>query len=114
MAARKLAERCEARLRAQGRWRVISAEELAAHATLASGAWVAVDGRVYDITHHVQTHPGWSCGCAVSTLMATLRCLGTDCTEEFGEVHSARATAQLQPYLIGRLAAHGHPPPPTQ
>ena len=102
-AAARLAARIEARLRHKGRWRAdITRAELAAHCTPAS-AWVAVGGQVYDITHHVQDHPGWTCGCAVSTLMATLRVLGSDCTEEFNGVHTARACAQLQPYLIGRL-----------
>lgn len=32
--------------------------------------------QVYDITHHVQAHKGWTCGCATSTLLATLRVMG--------------------------------------
>lgn len=37
--------------------------------------------QVFDITHHVLTHPGWTSGCATSQLLAILRTLGTDCTE---------------------------------
>lgn len=37
---------------------------------------VAISLQVYDITRHVQNHPGWNCGCAVSELLAILRTLG--------------------------------------
>ena len=63
------------RLRKQGKLRKISEDELAAHNAPESG-WIAVDGAVYDITVHVLHHSGWNCGCAVSELMAILRCLG--------------------------------------
>jgi hypothetical protein len=59
---------------------------------------------VYDITRHVLSHPGWTTGGATSQLLAILRTLGTDCTEEVHMVHSQRALAQLQPYMIGVLA----------
>lgn len=39
-------------------------------------------GQVYDITPHVQAHAGWTSGCATSQLLAILRTLGTDCTDE--------------------------------
>ena len=60
--------------------------------------------QVYDITRHVLSHPGWTTGGATSQLLAILRTLGTDCTEEVHMVHSQRALAQLQPYMIGVLA----------
>lgn len=66
-------------------------------------AWLVVSGRVYDITQHVLSHPGWTSGCGTSQLLAILRTLGTDCTDEVLMVHSARALAQLAPYLIGLL-----------
>ena len=59
--------------------------------------------QVYDITEHVRTHAGWSSGCATSQLLAILRTLGTDCTEEVLMVHSRRALAQFAPFLIGVL-----------
>ena len=59
--------------------------------------------QVYDITAHVLEHPGWKCGCATSQLLAILRTLGTDCSEEVNMVHSQRALLQLQPYMIGIL-----------
>lgn len=60
--------------------------------------------QVYDITRHVLEHPGWSSGCGTSQLLAILRTLGTDCTEEVLMVHSQRALAQFAPFMIGVLA----------
>lgn len=59
--------------------------------------------QVYDITHHVLTHPGWTSGCGTSQLLAILRTLGTDCTEEVIMVHSQRALARFAPFMIGVL-----------
>lgn len=59
--------------------------------------------QVYDITPHVLQHPGWTSGCGTSQLLAILRTLGTDCSEEVRAVHSTRALLQLQPFLIGVL-----------
>lgn len=58
---------------------------------------------MYDITQHVLQHPGWTSGCGTSQLLAILRTLGTDCSEEVRAVHSTRALLQLQPFLIGVL-----------
>ncbi len=63
------------RLLKAGKLHKISAAELAAHSSPDDG-WIAVQGAVYDITIHIQRHPGWKCGCAVSELMAILRTLG--------------------------------------
>lgn len=60
--------------------------------------------QVYDITQHVLSHPGWTSGCGTSQLLAILRTLGTDCSEEVHAVHSTRALLQLQPFLIGVVA----------
>lgn len=92
----------EARLERSGRLGRYTMAEVARHNSKESG-WVVVDGKVFDITHHVVTHPGWECGCATSQLLAILRTLGTDCTEEVHEIHSRRALAQFAPYLIGLL-----------
>ena len=59
--------------------------------------------QVYNITQHVLQHPGWTSGCGTSQLLAILRTLGTDCSEEVRAVHSTRALLQLQPFLIGVL-----------
>ncbi|KAL4443936.1 hypothetical protein ABPG75_011673 [Micractinium tetrahymenae] len=103
---RKVVGLVEARLRQGGRLRRYALAEVAAHNSKDDG-WVAVDGKVFDITHHVLTHPGWTSGCATSQLLAILRTLGTDCTEEVLMVHSAKALAQFAPYLIGVLAEDG-------
>lgn len=89
-----------------GRLRRYTLADVARHNTK-DDAWVAVDGRVFDITHHVATHPGWTSGCATSQLLAILRTLGTDCTEEVLTVHSAKALAKFAPFLIGVLAEEG-------
>lgn len=83
-----------ARLVAQGRWQRITMAEVEQHASKDSG-WIVVDGLVYDITHHVLSHPGWTCGCAVSTLSAILRTLGTDCSEEVHQVGAVRGEGAL-------------------
>ncbi|KAL4527843.1 hypothetical protein Ndes2526B_g08494 [Nannochloris sp. 'desiccata'] len=90
------------RLKKQGKLRKITLEDLALHST-PEKAWISVQGAVYDITEHVKRHAGWKCGCAVSELMAILRCLGTECTEEFLEIHSQHAIQRMQPYMIGEL-----------
>jgi Cytochrome b5-like Heme/Steroid binding domain len=64
------------RLRKRGKLRKVTLQDLALHSIPESG-WIAVQGLVYDITEHVKRHAGWKCGCAVSELMAILRCLGT-------------------------------------
>jgi cytochrome b involved in lipid metabolism len=99
-----LAAAVEARLRAAGRLRHVTRAELARHAA-PDDAWIAVGGRVYDISRHVAEKS--RSGGATSTLLAILRTAGTDCTAEFGEVHSARAAAQLQPYMVGVLVGGG-------
>jgi cytochrome b involved in lipid metabolism len=84
--------------------RTYSLAEVAAHASRES-AWIAVNGKVYDITSFIHTHPGWDCACGISTVLAILRCLGTDCSDEFNSIHTRAAHRQLQAYLIGDLAA---------
>jgi cytochrome b involved in lipid metabolism len=102
--AAALAAAVEARLSAAGRLRCVTRAELARHAA-PDDAWIAVGGRVYDITRHVEEKS--RSGGATSTLLAILRTAGTDCTAEFGEIHSARAVAQLQPYMVGVLVEGG-------
>lgn len=120
------------RLEQRGKLGHFDLEEVLGHSTPES-AWIVVDGFVYDITSHVRNHAGWKCGCSVSELLAILRALGefvgcfacllerifppqiadpfnlppagTDCTDEFLEVHSKQAVAKLQPYMLGTVAA---------
>lgn len=84
----------------KGDLKLISLEELKLHNTKDSG-WIMVDGYVYDITHHVINHSGWTCGCAVSTLQAILRTLGTECTDEVLTSHSDGALEVIQHFMIG-------------
>jgi nitrate reductase (NAD(P)H) len=84
----------------KGELRSIALEEVKMHCTKESG-WIIVDGYVYDITSHVINHAGWTCGCAVSTLGAILRTLGTDCTDEVFASHSDFALESIQYFMIG-------------
>jgi cytochrome b involved in lipid metabolism len=67
--------------------------------------WIAVDSKVYDITEHLVNHPGWDSGCQVTTVLSILAHLGTDCSEEFREIHRPYPVAwkQLQAYYVGEL-----------
>ena len=49
--------------------------ELAEH-TARDDAWIALEGIVYDITPHLNNHPGWD-GAGVSTVLAIMNVLGT-------------------------------------
>jgi hypothetical protein len=42
-------------------------------------------------------------GGSTSTALAIDRCLGTDCTDEFLEIHSLAQRRLLEPYYIGGL-----------
>lgn len=60
--------------------RVISAEELARHSSRDEQVWVALNGRVYDLTEYVEEHPGG--------VEAVLDVAGMDGTEHFSAVHN--------------------------
>lgn len=62
-----------------------------------------IEGKVYNITNFLQHHPGFDLAGQVSTVLAILRNIGQDCTEEFLSIHSRKAYAQLQDYYIGDL-----------
>jgi cytochrome b involved in lipid metabolism len=75
--------------------------ELARHDSAAS-CWMAIDGRVYDVTDYIDVHP------ADPHLM--LKYCGRDSSQAFadkevGRPHSARAVRLLERYLVGPLAA---------
>lgn len=69
-------------------------------------AWIAVDGKVYDITEHLVNHHGWHDNAAISTVLSILAHAGTDCSKEFREIHRPYPVAwrQLKAYYIGDLA----------
>lgn len=67
--------------------------------------WIVVHDIVYDMTHHVVNHEGWTNGSKQTTLIAILSAMGCDCTEDFDEVHSEHAKMQLAAFRIGVLTA---------
>lgn len=70
----------------------------------ADSAWIVVHGRVYDCTRFLDDHPGGADSILINA--------GTDSTDEFDAIHSAKAKAMLEDYLIGNLAAPPDPPTP--
>ena len=84
-------------------WRRVRASEVERHRTLRDG-WIVVRGRVYDISAFATTHPGFNNAGQVSTALAIARMLGKEASEEFEEIHSTRAWAQLGDFQIGVLA----------
>lgn len=84
--------------------RAWSLSDVAQHKYCDDG-WIAVDGRVYDITEHIATHPGWDSGCRVTEVLSIIAHLGCDCSAEFHDIHRAYPVAykQLAAYYIGDL-----------
>lgn len=72
-----------------------SADEIAKHNT-ANDLWVVYNGRVYDVSHYIDEHPG---GEEVVVDVA-----GTDATEAFDDIgHSEDAHEILRGLVIGKL-----------
>lgn len=83
--------------------RRISAAELAEHNDCERGYWIAISGRIYDMTGFADRHPG---GPTVLRAHA-----GLDATEAFGRAHAAVATNSLQ--RLPQLGLLTHPSDPT-
>lgn len=66
-------------------------------------AWIAVNGKVYDITEFINNHPGWEVGGSVSTVLAIVHGLGQDVSADFKDIHTRNAWEQLPDYYIGDL-----------
>jgi len=81
-------------------WPRYTMSEVAKHNQL-KDAWVVVHDRVYDITTFAVTHPGFNNAGQVSTALAIHRVLGTDCTQEYTDIHSPRAWRELSDFQIG-------------
>ena len=90
-----------------------SLAEVAKHDSSDDG-WIVVHGSVYDVTNFIKHHPGWNRGGQTSTVLAIMRTLGTDCSEEFDSIHSAHAQRQLKLYRIGALAKDDDDGPPRR
>lgn len=86
--------------------RAFALSEVSQH-RYADDGWIAVRGRVYDITEHVLAHKGWESGCGMTEVLSILAHLGTDCTSEFEQIHACYPVAfsQLKAYDIGPLLA---------
>merc|ERR1712115_375885 len=75
--------------------KVISEEELSKH-TSSDDLWMAIEGKVYDITSFIDDHPGGD-----EVLKDTA---GRDATTEFDDVgHSVEAVEMMEKYYIGEL-----------
>lgn len=76
---------------------MVSLDALKAHAS-PGDAWLAVGGRVYDVTAFLDKHPGGKSVIA--------RNLGRDCTREFKDAHShVRIDTAKHIKLVGKLAS---------
>ena len=72
---------------------IVTVEELSRHASL-NDLWIALRGRVYDVTAYVDCHPG-----GIAQIMS---CAGRDGTVRFEAVHPWVAVeALLRPCLVG-------------
>lgn len=78
----------------EGKGRVISVKELALHSSK-EDCWVAVSGKVYDITSWIPKHPGG--------LLPILDTAGQDVTDAFTAFHPSRVKNLLPKYYIGEL-----------
>ena len=67
--------------------------EIANHNT-ASSCWMAIDGKVYDVTDFVSNHPGGA------TILAGC---GLDASQMFAVQHNQKARDMLPGYILGEL-----------
>lgn len=81
---------------------VFTALEVALH-NKADDAWLILDGRIYDVSHFVEDHPGGP--------ELLLNHAGGDISEQFDAIHrhSPYARMQLEEYRIGLLQNYGPP-----
>mmetsp|Transcript_7994 Transcript_7994/g.19964 ORF Transcript_7994/g.19964 Transcript_7994/m.19964 type:complete len:481 (-) Transcript_7994:913-2355(-) len=74
--------------------RVVSPAELASHNDPAVSPWIAIRGRVFDVTGFAEAHPG---GGIVYTYA------GRDATGVFSAFHTGKAYAMLKDFYVGEL-----------
>ena len=58
------------------------------------------------MTPHVQNHEGWIGSGKISTLLAILSCMGTDCTADFNETHDSRGFKELAAFQVTLCQVH--------
>ena len=87
---------------ARGKWTEYTMEAVAQHCHK-DDAWIVVDDIVYDMTPHLRNHEGWLGSGKVSTLLALLAAMGTDCTDDFNESHGPTAIKQMPAFQVGVL-----------
>ncbi|OAY82455.1 Delta(8)-fatty-acid desaturase 2 [Ananas comosus] len=75
--------------------RCVSTEELRKHST-ASDLWIAIGGKVYDVTRWLPSHPGGD--------LPLLSLAGSDATDAFLAYHPPSAFPLLPRFLVGRLS----------
>jgi cytochrome b involved in lipid metabolism len=80
-------------------WPVFCMEQVAEH-NHKDDCWIVVDDKVYDMTPHVRNHEGWIGSGKISTLLAILSCMGTDCTEDFNATHDSRGFKELHAFQV--------------
>ena len=88
--------------RTNRRWPVYTMEDVAKHAHK-DDCWFVIHDKVIDLTKHLATHEGWTGGGKVSTLIALLCAMGTDCTEDVLDSHDTHAMRQIELFQIGVL-----------
>ena len=91
-------------------WPTFSLEEVARH-DHKDDCWIVVSDKVYDMTPHVQNHEGWAQGGKISTLLAILSAMGTDCTDDFNETHDSRGFKGLAAFQELAPPSLPHRPP---
>ncbi|CAD5123541.1 DgyrCDS11881 [Dimorphilus gyrociliatus] len=79
----------------RGKILTVTAEELAKH-NKPNDAWMAIRGRVYNVTPYMDFHPGG--------IMELMRGVGMDATELFMEVHKwVNAESMLEKCYVGKM-----------
>ena len=74
--------------------KTITLEEVAMHAT-SKDCYLAIEGKVYDVTKFIYKHPG---------SLAILKGVGKDATSIFDKIgHSNRARNIMRKYYIGNI-----------
>ena len=68
-----------------------------------SDLWFVVNGKVYNGTAYLEDHPGG----ASSIIIVG----GSDCSDEFAALHSSKAWAKLEEFVIGTVAEGGDAAP---